>query len=152
MAEKQPANSILTTAMTYYTKPTSWREICGQILFYSAKLRIILYIKKKKGKKRGDYQLVTDSITKNWRNLGPNRFACMTASMCSETWAKTVCSQVFWFFSRNPVANQVPDPSSTGYRFQSTDLYGDVCMGGPRVEKMSGPRCTLRSDTCQNVF
>jgi hypothetical protein len=49
----------------------------------------------------------------------------MTASMRSETCAKTVCSEVFGIFSRTLVAKQVPDPSSTGYWILEYRLYGE---------------------------
>jgi hypothetical protein len=48
--------------------------------------------------------------------------------------------------SYRPSAQLAPDPSSTGYRFQSTDLYGDVFMHvweSPKlVKNMPGQRCT----------
>jgi hypothetical protein len=40
------------------------------------------------------------AIAKKWLNLSPSPFACMSASIWSETCAKTVPSQVFRFFSR----------------------------------------------------
>jgi hypothetical protein len=49
----------------------------------------------------------------------------MTASMRSETCVKTICSKVFWIFSRTLVSNQVPDPLSTGYRILEYRLYGE---------------------------
>ena len=52
-------------------------------------------------------------------------FACMkTASMSSETCAKTVCSEVFGIFSRTLLTKQVPDPSSTGHRILEYRLCG----------------------------
>jgi hypothetical protein len=60
----------------------------------------------------------------------------MTASVRSETRAKTGLSQAFWIFSMPRVSNQVPDPSRTGHLCQEYRLYGDF------VRKMLGDhRC-----------
>ena len=68
----------------------------------------------------------------------------MTASMRSETCAKTVCSEVFGIFSRTLVTNQVPDPSSTGYWFLEYRLYGEFVF-----TMLGDRRCVSHDvDTC----
>jgi hypothetical protein len=68
--------------------------------------------------------VLTSSIAKSWINFNLKPQTYMTASIRSGPWAKIVRSKVFWIFSMTRVNNQVPDPSSTGYRFLEYRLYG----------------------------
>jgi hypothetical protein len=56
----------------------------------------------------------------------------MTVSMRSETFAKTVCSEVFGIFSKTLVNNQVRDKIRYGtleYRVPDPGVYTDCMVG-----------------------
>jgi hypothetical protein len=60
----------------------------------------------------------------NWRNLDPSPSACMTASMRSETCAKTVYLQMFKFFLavlESGIRHQTP-------RVPGTSSHSTDCM------------------------